>query len=699
MRFVLPAASVVCLALVFVPGCEQPANEAKGPTMKTESPTTAVAAAIHWLPWGPEVFELAREQDKLILFDSGATWCHWCHVMDRVTYEDKEVIELVMKKFIAVRIDRDRLPDVDHHFQRAVPLIRSGGNGWPLTVILTPDGHLLYKATFVPPRADLQYGAGIGLIDLLNRLDEVWRTRREEIARVGREMKDALRKQRGDVFSRKGKLHATLIDQVYAGIAARHDPAYGGFGGAPKFFSAPAIDVVLTRAWAGDANATGILTHTLESIARGGVYDHVGGGFHRYSVDARWHVPHFEKMAYDNAALLALYANAAALTGREDFARVARETRQWLDRVLGGSTGRGFYSSQDADVGLDDDGDYFTWTVAEVKEALGAEGREAPAVLAHYVVEETGDMRERPDRNVLHAPRAPGEVAESLEMKDKELGELISRSLPRLLAARRKRPTPLVDKTVFADLNGMLIDAYLTAYERLGNKSARQTALATLDHLLGDLRDDRGVFAHYRAAGGADGLRGVGMLADQAWMARALLHAYAVTVDEKYLAAARTLADHVLQKLTDADGAFLNIAKAATTHPATVEPSKGWEDGPSRSAASVAAGMLIDLGHVAADERYARAGAKALASFAGGVQPDWGLFLAGYGPIFPAAWFSRSTRPARPRRHCSNGLAMRRGPSPRPTSATARPASPQPSRPRNWSSASRSWRSCPELKG
>lgn len=618
-------ASAACLAAAaFAPGCGQQQAGPKEPDM-TAKTTTRTARQIDWLEWGEAAFRQARQEDKLILLDSGATWCHWCHVMDRVTYEDEEVVELVTSRFIPVRIDRDRMPEVDRHFQRSVALINSRGNGWPLTVLITPRGQTLFKATFLPPRPDVRYGAAIGLVDLLKRLDGTWRAHREDLARAGAGLKATLAERSGEAFAQPGELDERLVEQVHAGIADAYDAAHGGFGTAPKFFSAPAIDLVMARSWQGDAEAARMLARTLEAVARGGVYDHVGGGFHRYSVDARWHVPHFEKMAYDNAAMLRLFANAAAMTAREDFADVARHSRQWVDRVLGGRDGRGFYASQDADVGLDDDGDYFTWTVEEVRAALGDD---AETMLIYYAVDAAGDMHERPGRNVLHVPKRPDEVARLLGIQPVRLGAIVASSRGRLLAARQRRTAPRVDRTVFADLNGMMIDAYLTTWQRLGDASARQTALRTLDHLLGTLRDERGVFAHYRGGDGA--LRRVGLLADQAWMARALVGAYAATAEGKYLAAAETLADYILADLTAADGAFWTAPKPATTGPTAIEPARSWEDSPSRSAASVAAGVLIDLAHVTGRQVLAAAGAKALKSFAGGVQREWGVFLGGY---------------------------------------------------------------------
>ncbi|MFB3894060.1 MAG: thioredoxin domain-containing protein, partial [Phycisphaerae bacterium] len=529
--------------------------------------TAGRCVAIRWMAWGPEALARAAKEDKLILVDSGATWCHWCHVMDRMTYEDEEVAALVNERFIPVRIDRDKLAEIDARLQRSPAIVDSQAGGWPLTAVLTPDGHILFKATFLPPRAGGEFGASVGLIDLLNRLDAAWRANRDKIADAGRQLAAAYAAQEAQVFGRAGDVSPALLQRIVTAIKAQYDPSHGGFGAAPKFYNAPAVETLLAAAWSGDRSAMEMAAHTLEMIARGGVHDQVGGGFHRYSVDERWHVPHFEKMAYDNAGLLAIYANASALAGRDDFAAVARRTIAWIDRTLLDPQRRGFYASQDADVGLDDDGDYFTWTLAEVRQAAGAD---ADAAIYYYDVTSDGDMHGRPGRNVLHATKTIAQAARLLNRNEDDLAAAIERARLRMLQARDARTAPVVDKTIFADLNGMMIDAYLTAHERLGDTAARDTAIAVLDNLLTDLRDDRGVFAHWRSEGGP---QRVGMLSDQAWMAKALVHAFALTSQGRYLDAAVKVCDHVLANLIAPDGAPLStwhghLAREWHGHPA-----------------------------------------------------------------------------------------------------------------------------------
>jgi hypothetical protein len=354
------------------------------------------------------------------------------------------------------------------------------------------------------------------------------------------------------------------------------------------------------------------------------VHDHVGGGFHRYSVDARWHVPHFEKMAYDNAALLALYADAWALTGREDYARVARGALGWVAGVLTDPAG-GFCAAQDADVGLGDDGDYFTWTAAEVRAAAGGD---AEIAIAYYDVDDAGDVHGRPGRNVLHAPKTVAQQAGLLGLRPEELADALERIRGRLLAARRRRTAPEVDTTVFADLNGMMIDAHLTAWERLGDEAPRRAALAAADRLLDTHRDDRGAFAHY-----VEGARrrGVGRLADQAWMGRALLHAFAATGEARYLRAADRAARFIVDRLAAPGGGFLSAPPAEGDGPAAVTPTQRWDDAPARSPASVAAELLWSLAPITGNDAYAEAAREALAAFAGAEHADYGTFLGGYG--------------------------------------------------------------------
>ncbi len=621
--FVLLLIAVVAVVTVGS-GCAQSTSQEEANSMTTQ--TTTAPVALHWLDWTDELFDRAAAEDKLIVLDIGATWCHWCHVMDRVTYEDPEVIAMLNERFLAVRIDRDRQPQLDARMQRATALIRPMGQagGWPLTVVLTPQRDVLFKATFLPPRASPEYPTNIGLIELLDRVDEHWRANREQIHEAAGRLRKGMAAHYEQFFTSPGELSTETLDVIFEGLRSSFDATHGGFGGAPKFFTATGLDFLLARAARGDAKARTMLVETLSAMSRGGIYDQLGGGFHRYSIDERWHVPHFEKMAYDNAALLALYADAFAMTGRDDWARMADETLTWIDETLADPNRRGFFASQNADVGLDDDGDYFTWTEDEVRGVLGSR---AELSLTYFGVDEVGDVHGRTGRNVLHVTKTESQLARMLDRDAKILGGEIRMAKAKLLSARRKRTAPSVDKTIFADLNGMMIDAYLTAYERLGDRGALASARAILDSLLDDLRDSSGVFAHYRQDGR---LREIGLLADQAWMGRALVHAYVVTLDEKYLAAAEKLADYIRSNLTADDGGLINAPAGHTLVQKSAGPTRSWEDSPSRSASSVAAHMLADLGYLTGRGEYVASARKVLESFAGGVTPGAATMLGGY---------------------------------------------------------------------
>ncbi|MFP4105471.1 MAG: thioredoxin domain-containing protein [Phycisphaerae bacterium] len=584
---------------------------------------------IEWLEWGPEVFDKAREEDKLILLDSGATWCHWCHVMDRETYEDTEVISVVNHRYIPVRIDRDKLPEVDAQYQRAIPLTGPGGGGWPLTAILTPEGHVVYKGTFVPPRTAPRYGPSVGLVQIMERLDEYWRENRKELEDAGKEVSARLDSHLREAASQSARPSNQVLRSIIEGTRIDYDGKHGGFGTAPKFFNASALELLLAESWKGDETSRDMLLNTLEKMASGGVYDHLAGGFHRYSVDREWHVPHFEKMAYDNAALLGLYANAYALTGNTQFRQIAEQTLDWTRHTLLHPGREGFYASQDADVGLDDDGDYFTWTPDEMNHALSALDQDLRrAVMGYYLVEQEGDMHNRPGKNVLHVPKPPEKVAQNLGQHPDEVQEAVRQAKDILLEARKSRPAPKVDETIFADLNGMMVDAWLTAAERFSDHDARTTALEVLDALLVSLRDSKGVFGHHREN---RALQVVGLLGDQAWMLRALLHAFTLTLREEYLSAARATANYILSDLTAENGAFLTSPIQERKHPGTPIGIPDWTDSPSRSAASVAAQSLYDLALLSGDDTYADAAWKALVSYAGAVRVNAGLYLAGYG--------------------------------------------------------------------
>jgi len=332
-------------------------------------------------------------------------WCHWCHVMDRESYENPAIASIINKHFVAMKVDRDERPDVDARYQAAVSAI-SGQGGWPLTAFLTPDGRPYFGGTYFPP--DARYGRpGFGRV--LETMALVWRERRDEALESAKSVMAAI--EHNESFSGRGaELSLALVDKIAGSALSQFDPRNGGFGSQPKFPHPAALDLLLELAMSRDnEQARDAFVTTLEKMARGGVYDQLAGGFHRYSVDERWVVPHFEKMLYDNTELLRNYVHGFQSFVRADFIETAREIVAWLDSTMSDRERGGFYASQDADINLDDDGDYFTWTLDEARAVLDAE--ELAFASRYWDIGELGDMHHNPAKNVLHMKQTLEEMA------------------------------------------------------------------------------------------------------------------------------------------------------------------------------------------------------------------------------------------------------------------------------------------------
>ncbi|HEY1865467.1 MAG TPA: thioredoxin domain-containing protein, partial [Candidatus Acidoferrales bacterium] len=463
---------------------------------------TAANQPVDWHEWGSEAFERARAEDKPILLDIGAVWCHWCHVIDRESYEDPELAALINRLFVAVKVDRDERPDVDTRYQTAVNAI-SGQGGWPLTGFLLPDGRPFYGGTYFPP-ADAMGRPSFRRV--LESIAETFRTRRREVEEAANALVGAV--SQAEVFAAaRGDWSAQIVDAQIAGILQRFDARQGGFGRGPKFPHSAAIDLILERYQAThDQQLLQVAQTTLEKMARGGVYDQLAGGFHRYSVDERWLVPHFEKMSYDNSELLKNYVHAYQVTRNPLFREVAAGIVGWVDAVLSDREAGGFYASQDADISLDDDGDYFTWTVDEVRAVLSAE--DARVIELYYDVGPAGEMHHNPAKNVLWVARESADIARTLGISEADVNRTLVRARAQLLAARERRPTPYVDTTLYTSWNAMFVSAYLEAAQLLDAAPAlaensaqapaycRAFALRTLDRFLAEAWDDRRGFAH-----------------------------------------------------------------------------------------------------------------------------------------------------------------------------------------------------------
>ncbi len=559
---------------------------------------SAAHQPVHWHAWGETAFARARAADKPILLDIGAVWCHWCHVMDGESYENPAVAEILNRDFVCVKVDRDERPDVDARYQRAVQAL-TGQGGWPLTAFLTPDGQVFYGGTYFPPEPNA-YGRP-GFPSVLRQVAGIYREQRDKVAEtaraVGRQVAESLDEAKG------GAVTPAILERAAGAMARLFDIRYGGFGTAPKFPHPAAVAFLLARwhdtreDWARQA-----VERTLTGMAHGGIRDHVGGGFHRYAVDERWIVPHFEKMAYDNAELLHAYLDGYAALGTPLFREVAQGIVTWVLEVLSDREHDAFYTSQDADVQFGDDGDYWTWTPDEVRAAL-SEG-EGDVVRRVFDVEVPGEMQHDPARNVLWWKRDPGTEAEWSQLQG---------ALAKLKAARDRRPAPAVDRTPYVNWNAMMASAFLHAGAVLDRPECNALALRVLGRLWTEAWDTRRGMGHVLGRAEPRGL-----LEDQVHAAAAFLDAFEATGDAAWIERAATIMRYCATAHGDAGkGGFFDVAKdpGGTGYLAT--PAKPIQDSPTPSANGVAALVLARLWALTDEAEWRRALDRQLATFAG----------------------------------------------------------------------------------
>ena len=596
---------------------------------------SAMHQPVQWHAWGEVAFARAQAENKPILLDIGAVWCHWCHVMDGESYEDPEIAALINQHFIAVKVDRDERPDVDARYQAAVSAI-SGQGGWPLTGFLTPDGRPYFGGTYFP-RQDRYGRPGFGRI--LLAMAQVWRERRDEALETASSVMAAI--EQNESFSGRGAERSpALVEKIAASALKQFDPRNGGFGSQPKFPHPGALDLLLHLGVnRGNAEAAQAFNVTLEKMARGGVYDQLAGGFHRYSVDEHWGVPHFEKMLYDNTELLRNYVHGYQSFVREDFLATAREIIAWLDGTMTDRQRGGFYGSQDADVGLDDDGDYFTWTVDEARAALSPD--EFEFAQKYWDIRELGDMHHNPAKNVLHVNRTLAEVAVQSGIEVEALRSLLEATRTKLLAARALRPTPFIDRTLYTGWNAMAVTAYLEAARVLRAEAPRDFALKTLDRLLGEAWDGastssqsalRHVIAYPENAAPAE--QAPGTLDDYAFTVHACTDAWFASGEMKYYRTAVQLADAMIARFYDRTaGAFYDSAApadGAVPLGALTARRKPLQDSPTPAGNPTAAAALVRLEALSGNLQYREIAEDTLDCFAGIVE-HFGLYAGSYG--------------------------------------------------------------------
>jgi uncharacterized protein YyaL (SSP411 family) len=547
---------------------------------------------VDWYPWGGEAFARAEREDKPVFLSIGYATCHWCHVMAHESFEDEEVAELLNRSFVCIKVDREERPDIDAVYMEVCQMV-TGQGGWPLTIIMTPDKRPFFAATYLPKERRF---AVYGLLELLPRIVDAWNSQREELLRSSEKITGML--QARQTGAPGPDPDASLLDDGYEELVLRFDPEYGGFGEAPKF-PTPHVLLFLLRYWkrTGTKRALDMVVKTLDAMRDGGICDQVGGGFHRYSTDVQWRVPHFEKMLYDQALLLMAYTEAFQATGQARFRQTSEEIIFYLLRDLRSPEG-GFFSAEDAD-SPGGEGAFYRWTAAELSAVLGEEdGALAARIFNVRSTGHPGDATDD-DTGILYRTRPPSELAISLGIPEPAFTRRLASIRERLSAAREKRPRPSRDDKVLADWNGLAIAALAKAARVFGNQQAGAAAEQTIAFLLAKMRTGAGGLLHrYR-----DGEAAIPAFADDyAFVMHALIELYETTFGAWYLSEALGLNDHFIAHFLDAaEGGFFSVADDAEQ---LFARKKDIYDGAIPSANSVSCENLIRLSRLTGDPKY-----------------------------------------------------------------------------------------------
>jgi len=541
---------------------------------------------VDWYAWGPEAFEKARKEDKPIFLSIGYATCHWCHVMEHESFEDSTVAQLLNKAFVCIKVDREERPDIDQIYMQVCQAM-TGGGGWPLTIIMTPDKKPFYAGTYFPRETRFQR---IGMLDLIPRIEQIWRERRADIEKNADQMVAFL--QQDDGAGGGDPLTDQVLTTAFRQLQDRFDPTYGGFGQAPKFPS-PHNLIFLLRYWhkTQDAQALVMVETTLQHMRNGGLFDHVGFGFHRYSTDQKWFLPHFEKMLYDQAMLALVYTETYQATGKQEYADTAREIFTYVLRDMTDSEG-GFYSAEDAD-SEGEEGLFYLWTQSEILQALGEE--EGAFVNRLFNTTTDGNFldeatRQKTGRNHLHRTKDWADLARSLSMPEDQLKQRWEHARQKLFALREKRVHPLKDDKILTDWNGLMIAALAKAATALSEPVYAEAAGKAADFIWNTVRDDRGkLLKRYRQ--GEAGLPANAN--DYAFMIWGLLNLYESTFDIRWLERAIALNDVLLADFWDPKSGGLFFATNSLGD--LLVRNKEIYDGAIPSANSVAAMNLLRI--------------------------------------------------------------------------------------------------------
>ena len=489
---------------------------------------------VDWYPWGDEAFEKARTENKLIFLSIGYSTCHWCHMMEKESFEDYDVAKLMNDAFISIKVDREERPDLDNIYM-TICHIMTGSGGWPLTIIMTPDKRPFFAGTYFPK--ETHFGR-IGLMELLPRVKEIWLEKRDELSTAADKVVSALQHVSSD--STGGELDESDLKTACDQLAQKFEGEHGGFGGAPKFPNAHNL-LFLMRYWkrTGNKNALDMVEKTLTAMRRGGIFDHIGFGFHRYSTDAKWLIPHFEKMLYDQALLAMAYTEAYQAIGKEEYGKTAREIFTYVLRDMTAPTG-GFYSAEDAD-SEGEEGKFYLWTEEEIHDSLQKE--EAELITKVYNVEKTGNFTEqtsgrRTGNNILHQKGSLTDIAADLGIPEKELIRNLDMVRQKLFDARERRLHPAKDDKILTDWNGLMTAALAKGAQVFADPEYTEAAKRAVSFILHQMRTSDGRLIHRYRDGQAALPANVD---DYAFFIWGLLELYETTFDVGYLRTALEL--------------------------------------------------------------------------------------------------------------------------------------------------------------
>jgi uncharacterized protein YyaL (SSP411 family) len=562
---------------------------------------------VDWYPWGDEAFERARNEDKPIFLSIGYATCHWCHVMERESFEDPTVAALMNEAFINIKVDREERPDIDQVYMTVCQLL-TGSGGWPLTILMTPDKEPFFAATYLPRES--VYGR-MGMLGLVPRVQQLWQTERDAVDQSVQKILGRLQSLSSPPSA--DAIEPSIVETAYRQLRNRYDGTHGGFGERPKFPS-PHNLIFLLQHWAytGEGMALKMVEHTLATMRLGGIYDHVGFGFHRYSTDAEWLVPHFEKMLYDQAMMVLAYCEVFQVTGDKDYRRTAREVLEYVLRDMTSPDG-GFYSAEDAD-SEGEEGRFYLWTVAELRELL--KGSDVRLVVDLFNLTDEGNFldeatRRKTGSNILHLTESLEEAAPRLGLEASELDRRWDLIRTALFDAREKRIHPLKDDKILTDWNGLMVAAFARAGRILSDPRYIEAARRAVDFTDAAIRSEDGALLHrYR-----DGSAAVsGFLDDYVFQTWACLELYDATLETTFLERAIELQDATVSRFwDDANGGFFFTADGTES---ILVRQKEVYDGAVPSGNSVAMANLVRLARLTGRTDYADHAAAVARAFA-----------------------------------------------------------------------------------